>query len=196
MIRLMVRNLLDSIRQIINLCRFKIAIMKKGGNCGSGLHISHLEYIEFERLRIKSGFRIDCYPTFGGVKLPPPCIKFCNNVIIGYGFTALVANRIQIGANTILASNVSLVSENHGVSVESDIPFYAQPLETGPISIGEGCWIGQNVIVLPNVNIGDKSIIGANSVVTKDIPPYSIAAGVPAKVIKYYSFELHRWEKV
>jgi lipopolysaccharide O-acetyltransferase len=71
-----------------------------------------------------------------------------------------------------------------------------QQLQTGPITIGEGCWIGQNVIVLPDVNIGDKCVIGANSVVTKDIPSYSIAVGMPAKVIKKYNFELHRWVKV
>ena len=89
-----------------------------------------------------------------------------------------------------------MISENHGIYVETNVPFYAQPLQTGPIIIGEGCWIGQNVIVLPNVNIGDKCVIGANSVVTNDIPSYSIAVGMPAKVIKRYNFELHSWIKV
>lgn len=117
-------------------------------------------------------------------------------MIVGYHFTTLVANKIQIGSQTIISSNVSLISENHGVSVETDVPFHAQPLETGPITIGKGCWIGQNVVVLANVCIGDKCVIGANSVVTRDIPSYSIAVGAPAKVIKQYNFELHSWVKV
>ena len=171
-------------------------VYKKGGVCGNGLRLSHPEFVEFEKLRIKSGFRIDCYPVFAGIRNTSLILKIFDNVIIGYNFTALVADTIQIGSNTIIASNVSLVSENHGISVETNVPYYAQKLETGPISIGKGCWIGQNVTVLPNVKIGDKCVIGANSVVTKDIPSYSIAVGMPAKVIKRYDFELHNWVNV
>lgn len=54
----------------------------------------------------------------------------------------------------------------------------------GPIIIGDNVWIGDKVTVLGGVTIGNNSIIGANSVVTKDIPPYTVAAGIPAKVIK------------
>ena len=196
MIVMFFRYFIDVIRQQAILFRFQFKVFLKGGVCGKGIHLSHPELLFYDRLKIKSGFRIDFYPEFAGVKLPPPTLRIFDNVIIGYGFTALVADKIQIGSNTILASNVSLVSENHGISVETDVPFYAQPLEIGPITIGEGCWIGQNVIVLPNVSIGEKTIIGANSVVTKDIPSYSIAVGMPAKVIKRYSFELHKWVKV
>lgn len=181
------------LKRWISLLRFKQKIKKKGGKCGKGRCLTHPECVQFETLKMKSGFRIECYPEYAGKKSPPPLIIFNNNVIIQYDFTALVANRIEIGSNTILASNVSLISENHSIEVETNIPFFAQPLKTGPIKIGEGCWLGQNVVVLPNVTIGDKCVIGANSVVTKDIPSYSIAAGVPAKVIKKYDFTRHCW---
>ena len=196
MIKKLIKTIIEAIRQKITLLRFRWRLYKRGGVCGKGLRLSHLKFVEFDKLRIKSGFRIDCYPVFAGIKNAPPRLKIFNNVIIGYNFTALVADTIQIGSNTILASNVSLVSENHGINVETNVPFYAQKLETGPISIGKGCWIGQNVTVMPNVKIGDKCVIGANSVVTKDIPSYSIAVGMPAKVIKRYDFELHSWVKV
>lgn len=64
------------------------------------------------------------------------------------------------------------------------------------VEIGEYCWIGEKVMILPGVTIGDWCIIGAGSVVNKSIPSYSIAAGNPAKVIKRYNFETHIWEKV
>jgi len=186
---------LGKIKYTILKWSFKRKIQSKGGKCGKCLCLSHPECVQFEKLFIKSGFRIECFKEYAGVELPQTLLSFSNNVIIEYNFTALVADTITIGSNTIIASNVTLVSENHGIEVESEIPYYAQKLCTGPIAIGEGCWIGQNVTILPGVTIGDKCIIGSNSVVTKDIPSFSIAAGMPARVIKTYSFELHRWVK-
>jgi acetyltransferase-like isoleucine patch superfamily enzyme len=120
MIKRIIIAIVDTVRQQISLYLFMLKVLSRGGVCGKGLHLSHPECVEFEKLKIKSGFRIDCYLEYAGVKLPPPILKIFNNVIIGYGFTALVAEKIAIGSNTILASNVSLVSENHGISVETD----------------------------------------------------------------------------
>ena len=71
-----------------------------------------------------------------------------------------------------------------------------RPLSYKPVVIGNNVWIGELCSVLPGVTIGENSIIGANSVVTKSIPANSIAAGNPAKVIKQFNFETKRWEKV
>ena len=62
--------------------------------------------------------------------------------------------------------------------------------------ISDGVWLGENVSVLPGSHIVEKTIIGANSVVNGDIPPYSIAVGSPAKVIKKYNFQNKSWEKI
>jgi lipopolysaccharide O-acetyltransferase len=76
---------------------------------------------------------------------------------------------------------------------ESDMPYGSQVYNGEPVTINGGAWLGERCCILSGVTIGRKSIIGANSVVTKDIPDFCIAAGNPAKVIKHYDFNLHRW---
>ena len=61
------------------------------------------------------------------------------------------------------------------------------------VRIGEGCWIGERVCILPGITIGKKCVVGAGSIVTKNIPDYCMVAGSPAKVIKVYDFEKHAW---
>lgn len=169
---------------------------EKGGCLGVSSQLLNPNYIDIgKNVRIKEGYRIECYNVFYGQVFNPRLILE-DGVIIGPRFTGLIADTVCIKKDTILAGNVTLVSENHGIDPESSIPYHAQPLNTGPITIGEGCWLGQNVTVLPNVIIGDKCIIGSNSVVAKDIPPYSIAVGSPARVIKQYNFEEHKWQNL
>lgn len=191
MLKMLFGNKFQQLRSQI-LFRFKVT--RNGGTIDNGLYAYQLDYVSVgKNIKMKRNWRIECY-TYFGHKILNPQLIIGDNVIINFGFTAFVADIIKIGSNCIFAANVTLVSENHGINPESEQPYHAQSLTTGPIFIGEGCWIGQNVVVLPNVNIGAKCVVGANSVVTKDIPPYSIAVGIPAKVIKQYNFEFHRWE--
>lgn len=84
---------------------------------------------------------------------------------------------IIIGDNVLIGPNTSLISSNHDPNNRS------QWVETSPIKIGNNVWIGANVVILPSVTIGNNSIVGAGSVVTKNIPSDSIFAGNPAKEI-------------
>ena len=88
---------------------------------------------------------------------------------------------VTIGDRVFLASGVSLITATHETSLQSrrDNIEYAEP-----ITIGDDCWLGANVTVLPGVTIGKGCTIGAGAVVQKSIPDYSVAVGVPAKVIK------------
>lgn len=117
---------------------------------------------------------------------------------IGFNFTVLSADgkEVKIGNQVLIASDVLISNENHGIDPESDIPYMDQPLTAKSVEIGNGCWLGEKVCILPGVTVGEKSIIGAGSVVTRDVPPYSIAAGNPARIIKQYNFSTHCWEKV
>jgi lipopolysaccharide O-acetyltransferase len=186
----------NKLQQFCYQTSFRLKGIKRGGAIERGLYSYNIRYVSLgNNVKIKKNWRIECYPTFGHQKLNPQ-LTIGDNVIINFGFTAFVADKIRIGSNCIFAANVTLISENHGINPESNKPYYAQDLTTGPIEIGEGCWLGQNVSVLPNVSIGEKCIIATNAVVSHNIPAYSIAAGIPAKVIKQYDLNENMWKNV
>jgi acetyltransferase-like isoleucine patch superfamily enzyme len=98
------------------------------------------------------------------------------------GGTLTSYSEIFIDDFTIIGEFVSIRDANHGM--ERGEPIRYQPHTSKPIRIGKDVWIARGSCILAGVTIGEGSVIGANSVVTKDIPPYSIAAGVPARIIK------------
>lgn len=102
---------------------------------------------------------------------------------------------VTVGNHTILAQNVVLSGLNHIYS-DIDLPIRKQGVETAPIFIGDDSWIGANSVIAAGVHIGKHVIIGGGSVVTKDIPSYSVAVGNPAKVIKHYDTEKKEWISV
>jgi acetyltransferase-like isoleucine patch superfamily enzyme len=104
------------------------------------------------------------------------------NVRINRGVTICSYSEVKIGKNSLIGEFVSIRDANHGIKKSSIIK--DQPHESKPIQIGEDAWIGRGVCILSGVTIGEGAVIGANSVVTKDIPPYSIAVGTPAKTIR------------
>ena len=102
----------------------------------------------------------------------------------GIGINARINGRCVIGDDVMMGTGCVIITRNHRHD-RTDIPMMDQGFEEErPVFIGNDVWLGDRVIILPGVHIGDGCIIGAGSVVTRDIPPYSVAAGVPAKVIK------------
>jgi acetyltransferase-like isoleucine patch superfamily enzyme len=93
---------------------------------------------------------------------------------------------VVVGDNTMIAQSVKLISTNHAY-IKKDILIKDQHIidEKKGIVIGSDCWIGAGTVILPGVSLGNGVVIGANSVVTKNIPSYAVAAGNPAKVFKF-----------
>ena len=93
---------------------------------------------------------------------------------------------IEIGENVLIASNVFITDHDHGDSSFESliIPPADRQLLSKPVKIKKNVWIGQNAIILKGVTIGESSIVAAGSVVVSDVPPFSVVAGVPARIIK------------
>lgn len=196
MIRFILRSLLFWLKIFARNQRFRYRVYKAGGWAGKPLNLLNDRNVQIgNNVRIKDGYRLECYETFYSQNLSPKCV-IEQGVIIGPSFTAFVACDLIIHKDTIFAGNVTLITENHGMNPELDTPYHAQPLTLGPIEIGENCWLGQNVSILPNVTIGKGCVIASNSVVKSDVPDFSIAAGSPARVVKRFNFETHKWERV
>jgi acetyltransferase-like isoleucine patch superfamily enzyme len=112
-------------------------------------------------------------------------IRIDDGTSIGFECRIASINRIHIGQECLLGAKCYIGGVMHGYGRE-DIPIIHQAVESrGGITIQDGAWLGAHVIVNDGVTIGSGAIVGGGSVVTKDVPPQSIAAGVPAKVIKH-----------
>lgn len=103
------------------------------------------------------------------------------NVYANFNLTLVDDTHIYIGDCTMIGPNVTIATAGHPVLPELREKGFQYNV---PVHIGRNCWLGAGVIVLPGVTIGDNTVIGAGSVVTRDIPPMSFAAGVPCKVVR------------
>ncbi|SHJ31137.1 maltose O-acetyltransferase [Clostridium cavendishii DSM 21758] len=117
-------------------------------------------------------------------------ISIGENTFINFNCTFLDCNKITVGENVLIGPNVQIYTASHPLRpmerINKDISNGEAPYKTfsRPVKIGNNVWIGGNVTILPGVEIGDNSVIGASSVVTKSIPSNSIAYGNPCRVEK------------
>lgn len=123
-----------------------------------------------------------------------------NNVMANYRLHIGSAKFIKIGSNTLFGSDCTVMDHLHGSysgKYQSDplIPPAQRDLMSLPIVIGNNCWFGDRVFIMPGVTIEDGVVVGAGSIVTKDIPQNSLAVGAPAKVIKKFSNKTKSWER-
>lgn len=115
------------------------------------------------------------------------------NTIIGIG--CVLIGPVTIGNNVMLAQHIVVSGLNHGYQDVSISPKF-QPVTTKPICIEDDVWIGANAVITAGVTIGKHAVVGAGSVVTKDVLPYHIIAGNPARVIKKYNMEVKEWQAI
>lgn len=135
---------------------------------------------------VGKGTFLTAWDQYRDVKFQPK-ITIGNNVSIGEDCHISAINNVEIGDSVLFGKKVTISDNSHGKSELNSLQLPPKDREmhsNGPVIIEEGVWIGDKVSILANVRIGKNSIIGANAVVTKDIPENTIAAGIPAIVIK------------
>lgn len=143
------------------------------------------------------GCRFEAYNY--GVSNNDKILIFGNNIEIGDNVHIAAGECISIGNNVLMASKIFITDMLHGSYsgeyVDSPVSTpNSRKISIKHVIIEDNVWIGESVSIMPGVRIGCGSVIGANSVVTKNIPPYCIAVGNPAKPIKRYNFDLKIWE--
>lgn len=114
---------------------------------------------------------------------------------IGHFAHIYATKSIHIGKKVLIADKVYISDNLHGYE-DVNMPIMEQEIvQKNPVSIGDNSWIGENVCII-GASIGKHCVIGANAVVTKNIPDYCVAVGNPAKIIKKYNFDKNKWERV
>ncbi len=141
--------------------------------------------------RVFIGYKswIEAVPLTGG-----SCeLKIGDGTCIGNFNHIFATGSIIIGENVLTADRVYISDNLHSYS-NPFVPIMNQPIkQIKHVYIGDGCWIGENVCIIGS-SVGKNCVIGANAVVTRDIPDYSVAVGIPAKIIKRYNINTSKWE--
>lgn len=124
-----------------------------------------------------------------------PSISIGDDVYIG-GFCQIhCMDRIQISNGSVISEHVYISDISHGMDPELGRIMQQDLISKGPVIIGEDTFIGYGVSILPGVTLGKRCIVGTRSVVNKSFPDYSVIAGAPAKLIKYYDVITKQWVK-
>jgi acetyltransferase-like isoleucine patch superfamily enzyme len=138
----------------------------------------------FREGRLELGEHVVLEPGVWLTAQAPARIRIGGGTFLNLGVQIAAADLVEIGEHCMLANGCFVTDANHRFD-DPEVPVPWQGFTSkGPTRVGDNVWFGANVVVTSGVTIGDRCVIGANSVVTTDLPPYSIAAGVPARVIR------------
>jgi len=152
--------------------------------------VKGLKYVSVgDNCYIGQGVQLTVWEVEGFAK---PSISIGSNCAIGDNSHVTAIHEIRIGNNVLTGKRVLITDNAHGASepILLDMAPNHRPLcSKGPVIIGDNVWIGEKASIMPGVTIGRSAIIGANAVVTKDVPPYSVVGGNPAKVIKIIKYK-------
>ena len=161
---------------------------RTGGNVIFGFN-GHLRGCEFvtigKNTKIRDYYYLSAWCL--SAENDKPDLTIGDNCSIGPFSHITCSNEIHIGDNVLTGKSVTITDNSHGNSSLEDLsmaPLKRKIISKGPVYIGNNVWIGDKATILPGVTIGECSIIGANSVVTQDVPPYSVVVGSPAKIVK------------
>lgn len=179
---------------------YSLILDAPGINLGSGCQIYGARFIQFGRgISVYQNLWLEAVTEYRGEKFSP-VIKIGDRVSFSNGVHISAINKITIGNDVLFGSNVYLSDHNHGsyMGKEQSSPHISPSIRTlisnGEVIVEDNVWFGDNVNVVGPVRVGYGAIIAANSVVRKDVPPQTIVAGAPARVIKTYNELTGKWE--
>ncbi len=136
-------------------------------------------------------YNVHAQSSIGAVKISGKKLSFGKGSYINSGYISAGNAGVSIGAWCAIGYNVSIIAVTHDIHFPTG-PESQRPLNEKPVRIGDGVWIGNNVVILPGCTIGNFAVIGANSVVNRDVPDFAICVGMPARVVKIKEQELCR----
>ena len=148
-----------------------------------------LDVLPFNAFALGAGSIID---DFSVVNNGVGSVLIGDNTLVGIG--AVLIGPVSIGAKVIMAQHVVVSGLNHSYEA-IHLPIRDQPVTMKRINIEDECWIGANVTITAGVTIGRHSVVAGGSVVTRDVPPYTVVGGNPARVLKYYDKTTGQWLK-
>jgi len=151
------------------------------------LHGDVLEALDDGRLEIGANTLLE--PDVWITVPAPGRVRIGEGTFLNVGVMVAAVALVEIGSHCMLANGCFVTDANHRFDdPERPVPWQGFSSK-GPTRIGDNVWLGANVVVTSGVTIGERCVIGANSVVTQDIPPFSIAAGAPAKVLRAVTYD-------
>jgi acetyltransferase-like isoleucine patch superfamily enzyme len=143
---------------------------------------------------INRGTQLLAYVRYGAEHFDP-LIEIGDFASVGSHCTISCCNRVSIGANVTIGDRVYIADAEHEYR-NPDCGIREQPMRVGTVRIGRNAWIDDGSFISRDVEIGEHSVVGANSVVLRCVPPYSVAAGVPARIVRRYDRVLEDWVRV
>jgi acetyltransferase-like isoleucine patch superfamily enzyme len=169
-------------RNAVLLCRYVLLRLRRRNLCTGYVHVGRgADIVIGSQARVHFGREVCFMRDFTG--------HFMGRVTLGDGVFfnrschVVVQESLTVGDYSLFGEGVSIHDDNH-VMGRGREPIASRGLITRPVVIGRNVWVGARAVILPGVHIGDNAVVGAGAVVTRDVPPYTVVAGVPARVIK------------
>jgi acetyltransferase-like isoleucine patch superfamily enzyme len=165
-----------------NRARIHLEMARRRAFCRWPVHGNVLEMLREGRLEVGENVLLE--PNVWLTAPAPGRIVIGEGTFLNLGVQVAAVELVEIGAHCMFANGCFVTDANHRFD-DLERPITWQGFTSkGPTRIGDNVWCGANVVVTSGVTIGERCVVGANSVVTADLPPYSIAAGAPAKVLR------------
>jgi acetyltransferase-like isoleucine patch superfamily enzyme len=170
-----------------NRARIHLHALRRGAFIRWPVHGNVLE--AFEEGRLELGRDVLLEPGVWLTAPAPARVRIGEGSFLNLGVMVAAMELVEIGAHCMLANGCFVTDANHRFDDPSTPITHQGFTSKGPTRIGDDVWLGANVVVTSGMTIGERCVVGANSVVTADLPPFSIAAGAPARVLRTISYD-------